>query len=222
MWFYKNAFAGCVVRFPQGSTKDKSGAQVPNMLLAEEMADRYMTGSSAILPKEPDGANDWELEPGKGISVPDGLLEYGEILGDQIWEGLGIPPEVVSADGTGSFAGRRVPQQAFYSVLQEIIDEHIIDADEQIFRPLVELNFGPVDYEINTISLLDTLQREEMGLVTGKIDDGTGIEEEETNENDDEEEEVKILSDDDQKIEDRKSNPHNRQEEQIKKNQKKE
>ena len=195
MWFYKNAYRSCLLRVPKGSTKDENGNEVANMKLAAEMADRFVTGSSLILPKEPDGQNDWEFEPAVGIPVPDGLLEYGEILGDEIWEGLGIPPEVVSADGTGAFAGRRIPQQAFYSVLQEIINEHIIDADEQIFQPLVNLNFGPVDYEINTISLLDTLQEEEMGLITGKS------------------------GDEDQKIEDRNSNPHNKNEETIKSNQ---
>jgi len=203
MWFYKNAYAGCVVRFPQGATENDQGIKVPNQLLAQEMADRYQTGSSVVLPKSPDGDNDWELEPGKGIAVPDGLLEYGEIIGDEIWEGLGVPPEVVASDESGSFAGRRVPQQAFYSLLQEIINEHIIDADEQIFRPLVNLNFGPVDYEINTISLLDTLQEEEMGLITGKLG---GEEEGEGEPNDG-------------KIEDRKRNSENRREEQISKNQ---
>ena len=143
--------------------------------------------------------NEWEVETAVGIPVPDGLIEYGEILGDEIWEGLGIPPEVVSADGTGAFAGRRIPQQAFYSVLQEIINEHIIDADEQIFRNLVHMNFGPVDYEINTISLLDTLQEEEMGLITCK-----SVDEEEGG---------------DGKIEDRTSNSHNKNEETIKSNQ---
>ena len=171
MWFYKNAFTSCVVKFPQGATKNEQGTEVPNVYLAQEMADRHVTGSAVCLPSSPEGDNQWDLEPGKGSPVPDGLLEYGEILGDAIWEGLGIPPEVVSADGTGAFAGRRVPQQAFYSVLQEIIDEHIMDANEQIFKPLCLLNFGHADYEINTISLLDTLQAEEMGMVTGKIED---------------------------------------------------
>jgi len=195
MWFYKNAFTSCILRVPKGSTKDSEGNEVPNMQLASEMADRFVTGSSLILPKEPEGQNDWEFEAARGVPVPDGLLEYGEILGDEIWEGLGIPPEVVSADGTGAFAGRRIPQQAFYSVLQEIINEHIIDADEQIFRNLVHLNFGPVDYEINPISLLDTLLQEELGLITGKV------------------------GGEDNKIEDRSSNQHNKNEETISSNQ---
>ena len=209
MWFYKNAFTSCAIRYPQGSTKDKEGAQVPNVILAEEIADRSVTGSTVILPKSPDGDNDWEYEPGKGIPVPDGLLEYGEVLGDEIWEGLGIPPEVVSADGTGAFAGRRVPQQAFYSVLQEIIDEHIIDVDEQIFRPLVHLNYGPIDYEIETISLLQTLQEEEMGLITGKVPG---------QEQDEDIPDEQMGTPNSGKIEMRSTNENNRREQGIKKN----
>jgi len=218
MWFYKNAYTSVSMRVPHGSTKDSNGELVPNMRLAQEIADRYVTGSSALLPRSPDGDNDWELEPGKSTPVPDGLLEYGEVLGNEIWEGMGIPPEVVSAGGTGAFAGRRIPQQAYYSVLQEVINEHIFDFDDQVLRPMAILNHGHDDYEINPISLLDTLQQEEMGLITG--DAGPEETEEGSEQEPGEPGKVPPKKPTNGKIEDRASNSHNRNERIVADNQK--
>jgi hypothetical protein len=178
LWLYKNAFDSGVIRYPEGYTPDPvTGTPIPNVVIAQQLADQRESGASIIMPSatSPDGLGDWDYEQPKGMTVPEGLFMYGDSLRDEKWEGLGVPPEVAKNEGTGSFAGRRVPQQAFYSFLQEIANEQIYDFDEQVVRFLVFLNFGPnVEYEIVPIPILVTLQQEEMGTVTGDIPDDSG------------------------------------------------
>jgi len=169
LWFYKNAYQGVTIKFPSGSTPDENGTMIPNALIAQEMADKSATGSSLLLPKSPDDSQSWEAEQAKGVAIPDGLLDYGDKLGSEIWEALGIPPEVIESDGTGAFNGRKVPQQAFFSILQEMISEQITAFNECVLEGLVALNFGSsVEYEIEPVSLLDIMQQEEMGAITGQ------------------------------------------------------
>ena len=178
LWFYKNAFSGGTLHYPDGSTQDEeTGTEIPNVLIAQEMLDKKETGASLALPNRTGDNRDWEWEDAKGIPIPEGLLDYGDVLRDELWEGIGVPPEVARQEDSGSFAGRRVPQQAFYSYLQEIANEVMYDFDEQILQPLVRLRFGATNYEVHPISILQTLQEEEMGLVTGSIPGQEGEEE---------------------------------------------
>lgn len=161
LWFYKNAYAGPRIGYPPGSSpSDIEGMPPkPNRLIAQEILDKMVSGSGCVYPTG--GA--WEFEDAKPISIPEGLLEYGDQLRDEIWEGMGVPPEVARAEGTGAYAGRRIPQQAFYSVLQEIVQDLVTDLDDQILRPLVVMNFGSagLDYEVQCFGLLRTTPQEE-------------------------------------------------------------
>ncbi len=224
LWFYKNAFSGGVLYYPDGTTEDPmTGEQIPNVVLATQMMDRKETGSSIALPNKTGDSRDWEWEDAKSNAIPEGLMEYGDYLRDEIWEGLGVPPEVARTEDSGGFAGRRVPQQAFYSYLQEIANEFVYDFDEQILKNnLVKLAFGKVSYKITPVSILQTLQEEEMGLVTGKLpgDEGAASMEEdeeevELDENGEPIEDEEIDPEDtpfggeNGKVEDRKSNAFN-------------
>lgn len=158
VWFYKNAYAGPKVGYPPGSTPSENAGEPPldHRQIAQQMVDFMVSGTGVTYPvigAGPQGG--WVIEDAKPISIPEGLLEYGDQLGDEIWEGMGIPPEVARAEGTGAFAGRRVPQQAFYSVLQEIMQDIITDFDEQILMPLTRMNFGSGEnYEIECFGLM--------------------------------------------------------------------
>lgn len=213
LWFYKNAFSGGVLYYPDGSTQDEEGNEIPNVQLAEELLDRKESGASIALPNRTGDNRDWEWEQAEGNPIPEGLLEYGDVLRDEMWEGIGVPPEVAKQEGTGSFAGRRVPQQAFYSNLQELANDLVWDFDEQVLSHLMELRYGDIEYAITPVSILQTLQEEEMGLVTGKMGDEGGDEEQEfdeegnpieTEEGEDGEEPL-----DNGRIEDRDSNSFN-------------
>jgi hypothetical protein len=169
-WFYRNCYDSGVIKHPPGSTPDEEGNEVLNSLLAQEMLDRRETGAGIAMENSPEGMLGWDYTPPQAFSVPEGLFDYGDSLRDEKWEGIGVPPEVAKAEATGSFAGRRVPQQAFYSFLQEIANEQMFDFDEQCLRWLVELNYGPeADYEIEPVSIMETLQQEEMGGITGHM-----------------------------------------------------
>lgn len=153
LWFYKNAYAGPRIGYPTGSAPPEvAGAPArPYRVIAQTMLDKMVTGTGCVYPM----GGEWEFEDARPISIPEGLLEYGDQLRDEIWEGMGIPPEVARAEGTGAFAGRRIPQQAFYSVLQEVVQDLITDIDEQVFQPLVRMNFGArEEYEIECFGLL--------------------------------------------------------------------
>jgi len=163
LYYHKYAFRGERIRFPPGETIDQNGRVVPNNQLASEIVEKLRTGHVIALPNTLDETNSnyaWQIEDPSVEASPTNVLEYIADLRNEIWEGMGIPGEIVSAEGTGAFAGRRVPQQAFYALLQEMLLSLISDADEQIFRPLIHINFGIAesDHEIIPFPLLKEVE----------------------------------------------------------------
>ena len=174
---YKYSFDGGIIKYPPGSVQDpETGEEIPNARIAQQMLDMREAGAGLALPSSFDGEGGWEYESPETPGIPETLFIYGDSLRDEKWEGIGVPPEVAKNEGTGSFAGRRVPQQAFYSFLQDIANEQLYDFDEQVLRFLVRLNYGEEEacsYDIEPIPILVTLQQEEMGVVTGKMPEQT-------------------------------------------------
>lgn len=158
LYFHKYAFDGGTVYYPPGGTPDSNGIVRSNKDIARDAFEKKKTGGITFLPNTTtdSGNREWEVQDPVISSAPPGLLEYGQELRDEILEGMGVPPEVARAEGAGAFAGRRVPQQAFYAILQELVQWLIMDADTQIFRPIVGLNFGSnhARYSIRAFGLL--------------------------------------------------------------------
>lgn len=157
LWYYKNAFNGGTIYHPPGMTKLTNGSTIANKDLAREIIEKMRAGGVLTLPNTPagDGAGKaWEYDPPTANASPEGLLEYGESLDSETLEALGIPPEVIESSGNqgfGSSTGRQVPQEAFESILQELIQNLIWDFDMQVLRYLIPINFlegDKVDYEI--------------------------------------------------------------------------
>ena len=221
MWFHRYAYEGGILYYPDGTTQDpETGVEIPNAVVATELLDRKESGSSLALPQKTGENRDWEWEAPKGNQAPEGILEYGDILRDEMWEGMGVPPEVAKQEGTGSFAGRRVPQQAFYSMLQEIANLVAFSFDAQSILPRVRLSWGQdaPRYKINPISILQTLQEEEMGAGG---EEGGGMEEEQQFDEEGNPIETEDSGDDplsNGRVEDRDSNAFNMQEKAMKKN----
>jgi hypothetical protein len=125
------------------------------------MIEKKRTGGVLTLPNTvgPDGSGRaWEYLPPQGNPVPAGLLDYGDLLKDEVLEGMGIPPEIIQSSGEtgfGSASGRQVPQMAFYSLLLELKHWLVLDFDAHVLRYLVTLNFGNVPYEIISKSLME-------------------------------------------------------------------
>ncbi len=181
VWFYKNAYAGPKVGYPPGSTPstEEGAPPIEHADVAQKIVDLMVSGTGVTYPVVAQGPQGgWVIEDAKPISIPEGLLEYGDSLADEIWEGMGIPPEVARAEGTGAFAGRRVPQQAFYSVLQEILQDIITDFNEQVLMPLVQMNFGSgQSYEVECYGLLAEDSAEDPNNVEDPQDQQQGEEE---------------------------------------------
>jgi len=77
-------------------------------------------------------------------------------------EGMGVPIELVEPVGTGAYAGRRIPMDAFLATLHEIACWLISDFDEQVLRPLAERNFGPgLEYTIIPFGIIPRGNKEE-------------------------------------------------------------
>lgn len=145
LWFYKNAFEGGIMRHPQGTVKLPSGQVRSYQDIAQEMIEKKRAGAVLTLPSDTDqrGNPRWDYEPAKGNTIPAGLFEYGQSLRVEILEALGIPPEVIESSGSqgfGSSSGRSIPEDAFYSVLFELLLNLTNDVVEQIVRPLVQIN----------------------------------------------------------------------------------
>lgn len=150
LWFYKNAYEGGTIRHPPGSSRDEHGILRPHKEMAREMVDKKRTGGTLTLPNTPGGGADgqgyaWDYEPPVANPAPEGLLEYGETLREEIFEALGIPPEVIQSGGDqgfGSSTGRQVPQMAFYSILQELFQWLLTDLMDYLLTPLLTIVFG--------------------------------------------------------------------------------
>lgn len=157
LFFHKYAFDGGTLYHPPGSTRLDGNAvetEVPNKLLAQRLLDKKRNGGTLTLPSQMlDGVVAWRYEPPQSAPPPTGLMEYGQQLADEIWEGMCIPSEIARAEGTGAYAGRAIPMEAYYSLLQDLVQWLITDADVQIFNNLVRMNFGAVPYEIIPLPL---------------------------------------------------------------------
>lgn len=157
LWFYKNAYNGGVLYHPPGSSRTDTGQVISNKDLAREIIEKMRTGGVLALPNTPagDGAGKaWEYESPVGNEGPQGILEYGESLDTETLESLGIPPEIIESSGNqgfGSSTGRQIPQEAFESILQELIMWLMYDFDQQVIRYLVAINYengDEIDYEV--------------------------------------------------------------------------
>jgi hypothetical protein len=156
LWFQKNAFEGGVIYHPPGISRDESNNVVNNKEVARDLIRRKRTGGYLTFPNSTiEGQPEWRYEPPAGNPTPTGLLEYGDSLRDETWEGMGIPAEIARAEGTGSFAGRRVPHQAFFATLQELVQWLMHDFTQQVAEELVRINIpGAKQFEIVPFGLL--------------------------------------------------------------------
>lgn len=155
-WFFRNAYDGGEIYYPEGSFQDDSGTSYSNEQLALQMSEMHQTGSTMVFPstKGLDGKRDWEYVPAKANNTPQGLMEYHEFLGDESLEGMGIPTEIFKSksQGLGAATGRMVPLMAFIASLTPIGSDLIQDFRCQILDPiLLRANNFKDDYEIKRI-----------------------------------------------------------------------
>lgn len=172
LWMRKYAYDGGILYHPPGMSQislpnGAVAAIISNKDLAREMLDKKKNGGTMTLPNTliSDGSSSgraWEYVPPTAAEPPLALFEQGDKYDDRMLEGLGVPPEILTADGTGAFAGRAIPMQSFFASEQELLTAICTDMYEQILRPGVDAVFGPgIPFNVVPFPLLEKEEQEQ-------------------------------------------------------------
>lgn len=175
--FYRFFYAGIYVRYPDedlqvaspgvpATLADSQGnPRRPARDVARQIAEQWKSGAVAGVPSanyhaDQGGGPKWSIEQLQtNIDVSKGV-EYVKHLWDQIRYGIGVPPELMEAAETGSgYTGRAIPLEAFLGQQQRIADAMLALFVNQVLRPLVLWNFGPVKWDVKIKPLLETKSR---------------------------------------------------------------
>lgn len=187
LWFYKNCFRSPTIRHPGGSSRildgTPTGRLVPNKQLAREIVDKMRSGATLALSSMRDQHAEylWDVEPAETYQSPGGLMEYGELLRLEEFEGMGIPAEVAESAGygLGTGEGRSIPLIAFLSWLQLIANWLVFDFDNQCVKPLVRLGFADgVRYGIEVNKLIDVVMNDQTEPLAEDGEEGAEVDEE--------------------------------------------
>lgn len=156
-FYFKHAFTGPMMRYPNGSVEDSPGHFRTNQELAREICEKYEAGGTVQLPNSTDEQGNylWTWEhPKVGESVKD-MRDYIKDLDSEMFEGMEIPQEVIKAADTGSgWSGRSIPLLVFLASLDPIVAHDFQCMDRQMLWHLMRVNYGPMRYEIEPISLV--------------------------------------------------------------------
>ena len=146
----------------------RSARDVARQIVEWAKAGAGFTLSSAQYPAAQGGGPKWAIEWPDHVMDVRPLIEAARYLEDQIMLGIGVPPELVKAGGTGSgYSGRSIPREAFLDGQQRIANAMLQIFVEQVIKPLVLWNFGDVPFEVSCKSLLKT-QADDKGGAGGQ------------------------------------------------------
>ena len=142
----------------------RSARDVARQIVEWAKAGAGFTLSSAQYPPAQGGGLKWDIEWPDHVMDVKPLIEAAKYLEDQIMLGIGVPPELVKAGGTGSgYSGRSIPREAFLDGQQRVADAMLQIFVEQVIRPLVLWNFGDVPFNIQCKPLLKTQTENKQG-----------------------------------------------------------
>ncbi len=151
---------------PGNTTADSQGNQRRFARdIMRQIVEQSKSGSAIGLPstRDKDGNYKWDIDaPTATITGLNNLIEYIIHLYDQIYIGIGVPPELIQAAETGSgYSGRRIPRDAFLSQQQQLADAILQMFIDQVLRPLVRWNFGDgIKFNLMVKSLIKTQDKE--------------------------------------------------------------
>ncbi len=142
----------------------RSARDVARQMIEWAKAGAGFTVPSAQYSQAQGGGPKWKVEFPDHVMDVRPLIEAARYLEDQIMLGVGVPPELVRAGGTGSgYSGRSIPREAFLDGQQKIADAMLTTFIEQVVRPLVYWNFGQIPFSVSCKSLLQTQAGEKQG-----------------------------------------------------------
>lgn len=153
LFMHKDAYGGVDLGYPEGFSDvlDENDEPIPYRDIAVQIVEQLRAGGVTTRPSTMDenGNEKWPLTRASVPANPQHILQYPKDLDSEIRRGIGIPDDIIDSDGSGAWAGKRVPMGAFYSSLDAWATSIAGDFREQVFDGLVTLNFGEeVDYEI--------------------------------------------------------------------------
>jgi len=160
LYYHKYAYSGDIIYYPPGATPgttsgpgaDPDGSRA-NKQLARQLINQRRSGAALAFPNKRDekGNRLWEIDEAKAGPSVTNMLEYYQDLKKEIFEGMGIPPEVLEASEVGSgWSGRSIPQHSFFTTLHGYAAAVIRDFNEQIIAPLIRLNYQ-TDYDYSIV-----------------------------------------------------------------------
>lgn len=161
LFMHKDAYGGVDISYPDGYTEipvspgSLETRSIPNRDIAREMGEQIKAGAVTTRPSDytPEGKERWTITRANVPANPAHILQYPKDLDTEIYRGMEIPDDVLeSTEGAGgAWAGKTVPQGAFYTGLELWLRGLIGDIKTQVLDHLVRLNFGrDVWYEITT------------------------------------------------------------------------
>lgn len=166
---YRGGYAGPVVKHPPEqmqtartgvpATQDnrRDARDVARQMVEYAKAGAGFTMSSAQYTAQQGGGAKWSIEWPTQVMDVMPLVKAANYMEDQIFYGVGVPPELIRASGTGSgYSGRNIPREAFLCQQQHIADAFLKMLVDQVIRPLVLLNFGDIAFNVACKSLLQT------------------------------------------------------------------
>lgn len=181
---YRAGYRGPIVKYPPGhsaatakqgvpaTTTDSQGnprreyRDVARQLVEWAKAGAGFTISSEQYPPAMGGGPKWEVEWPDHVMDVRPLIEAARYLEEQIMLGIGVPPELIKAGGTGSgYSGRSIPREAFLDQQQRVADAMLQVFVEQVVRPLVLRNFGDIPFEVSCKPLLKSQAENKQGAV---------------------------------------------------------
>lgn len=147
----------------------RSARDVARQIVEWAKAGAGFTLSSAQYPPAQGGGNKWDVDFPDHVMDVRPLIEAARYLEDQIMLGIGVPPELVKAGGTGSgYSGRSIPKESFLAGQQCVADAILQMYVEQVVRPLVLWNYGDVPFAISCKSLLKSQADDKQGQQQGQ------------------------------------------------------
>ena len=172
LFMHKDAYGGVDLGYPAGSTFVEGVSQpVPNGQIADQVAQQLLAGGVTTRPSERDdqGNEMWPLTRASVPSNPAHILQYPKDLDDEIRVGMEIPDDVISNDGTGGWAGKRIPMAAFYASLDDWVSQIIVDLRKTL-DPLILLNWGRAEeYEITHKPLAEQAMEQQSNAGPGEV-----------------------------------------------------
>ncbi len=157
LFHHKDAYGGVDMTYPPGTTDvARAGGvatEISNQEIAQQIAEQIRAGGVTTRPSQYNehGKNEWDLTRATIPTSPTHIYDYPKDLDREMLRGMETPDDVLSADQSGSWDGKSIPAQAFYTGLDMWLRSKTGDVVKQLIEPLIMLNCGrPEDFEVNT------------------------------------------------------------------------